>query len=61
MTIANLSTSKLEEMETRNAKSISALKAWSNRNLSMAKRLSLITDLRTQQDAIITELMKREG
>jgi hypothetical protein len=61
MNITTISTQNLEEISERNVRSIRALKAWSNRKLSNAKRLALLTDIRVQQDAIITELMAREN
>lgn len=61
MNINNLSTEKLEAMDARITRTIMAMKSWANRNMSKASRKAVVDELRIQQDAIMVELMKREG
>lgn len=58
---ANVSTEKLEAMDIECTLSIRAMSAWSNRNLAKAKRASVVESIREKQNAIVAELMKREG
>ena len=61
MNFDNVTTEQLEATDNRLTKDRSALYAWSNRDLSVKNRNRLTAAIREEQDAILTELMKREG
>jgi hypothetical protein len=61
MELENISTEELERRDIAITKSIRALKSWANRDLSKKNRAKLIEALCEEADAIMTELMKREG
>lgn len=61
MDLSKISTEELERRDIEITKSIRSLSSWANRDLSKKNRARLVEGLREEANAIMTELMKREG